>query len=103
MGLLFLVAGSLFRNINASSARGASLPGRVIRSETFTTPLNSEKSGDRIRDFSNRDSPQAWAVAGIIRRTRPDVLLINVSDFDPRSWLDASATFGPTMSPARRA
>jgi Endonuclease/Exonuclease/phosphatase family len=83
MGLLILVAGSLFGNTNGACPRDASPPGRVVRFATFNASLNREKPGDLIRDLSNPDNPQARNVAEIIQRTRPDVLLINEFDFDP--------------------
>jgi hypothetical protein len=81
MGLLILVLGSLFGNIDEVSTLDNSPPGRVVRFATFNASLNREKSGDLIPDLSNSDNPQARNLAEIIQRTRPDVVLIN--EFDP--------------------
>ncbi len=59
----------------AASKRGA-------RFATFNASLNRFNAGDLISDLSTTGDPQAQAVAEIIQRTRPDVLLINEFDFD---------------------
>jgi hypothetical protein len=55
----------------------------TIRFATFNASLNRNNAGDLQIDLSTPDNPQAKAVAEIIQRTRPDVLLINEFDFDP--------------------
>jgi len=54
------------------------------RFATFNASLNRASEGRLVRDLSDRDDTQAQAVAEIIQRTRPDVLLINEFDFDAR-------------------
>jgi hypothetical protein len=53
-----------------------------VRFATFNASLNRFNAGDLIADLSSPGNPQADAVAEIIQRTRPDVLLINEFDFD---------------------
>ena len=56
---------------------------RAVRFATFNASLNRNVQGELIQDLSTPDDPQARAVAEIIQRTRPDVLLVNEFDFDP--------------------
>ena len=53
-----------------------------VRFATFNSSFNRFNAGDLIIDLSTPDNIQAQAVAEIIQRTRPDVLLINEFDFD---------------------
>jgi hypothetical protein len=53
-----------------------------VRFATFNASLNRFNAGDLIADLSTPDDTQAQAVAEIIQRTRPDVLLINEFDYD---------------------
>jgi hypothetical protein len=55
---------------------------KVVRFATFNASLNRGVSGELIDNLSTPDDPQAQAVAEIIQRTRPDVLLVNEFDFD---------------------
>ncbi len=54
-----------------------------VRFATFNPSLNRFNAGDLINDLFTPNNAQARAVAEIIQRTRPDVLLINEFDFDP--------------------
>lgn len=54
-----------------------------VRFATFNASLNRFDAGDLAADLSTPANPQAQAVAEIIQRSRPDVLLINEFDFDP--------------------
>lgn len=56
--------------------------GQGVRFATFNASLNRNNSGDLINDLSSPGNAQAAAVAEIIQRVRPDVLLINEFDFD---------------------
>lgn len=49
---------------------------------TYNASLNRFNAGDLINDLSTPDDAQAQAVAEIIQRTAPDVLLINEFDYD---------------------
>jgi hypothetical protein len=53
-----------------------------FRFATFNASLNRFNAGDLIDDLSTPDNDQAKAVAEIIQRTRPNVLLINEFDYD---------------------
>ncbi len=66
----------------AAGEGGASAPNPVIRFATFNASLNRNNAGDLISDLSVPGNLQAAAVAEIIQRVRPDVLLINEFDFD---------------------
>lgn len=53
-----------------------------IRFASFNASLNRSAEGELIADLSNSDNSQAQAVAEIIQRNDPDVLLINEFDYD---------------------
>ncbi|MEZ6061153.1 MAG: endonuclease/exonuclease/phosphatase family protein [Planctomycetaceae bacterium] len=55
---------------------------RSIRFATFNASLNRRQAGELVRNLSKPNDRQAMAVAEIIRRVRPDVLLLNEFDFD---------------------
>ncbi len=52
------------------------------RFATFNASLNRFNEGDLVSDLSAPDNAQAQAIAEIIQRTRPDVVLINEFDYD---------------------
>ena len=66
----------------AGGAGAVAGPPPTIRFSTFNASLNRSEEGQLITDLSTPGNPQADAVAEIIQRTRPDVLLINEFDFD---------------------
>ncbi len=55
-----------------------------VRFATFNASLNRAAEGQLIADLSTSHNTQAQAVAEIIQRTRPDVLLLNEFDYDER-------------------
>jgi endonuclease/exonuclease/phosphatase family metal-dependent hydrolase len=55
----------------------------TIRVATFNAYLNRDAAGELIRDLSTPDNAQARAVAEIIQRVAPDIVLIQEIDFDP--------------------
>ncbi|MFA6299091.1 MAG: endonuclease/exonuclease/phosphatase family protein, partial [Nocardioides sp.] len=55
----------------------------TVRFQTFNASLNRARAGELVEDLSTPDDPQAAAVAEIIQRTRPDVLLLNEFDYVP--------------------
>ena len=57
----------------------------TVRFATFNASLNRSNAGDLIAELSVPGSAQPDAVAEIIQRTRPDVLLINEFDYDAGS------------------
>lgn len=79
--LTLLVAVSLLVALIPVSA-GATSPG-VVRFATFNASLNRFNQGDLANDLSTPDNAQAKAIAEIIQRARPEVLLINEFDYDP--------------------
>ncbi|GAA5150302.1 endonuclease/exonuclease/phosphatase family protein [Nocardioides marinquilinus] len=54
-----------------------------VRFQTFNASLNRAAAGELVADLSTPDDPQAAAVAEIVQRTRPDVLLLNEFDYVP--------------------
>lgn len=54
------------------------------RFATFNASLNRSRAGELVEDLSTPDDPQAQAVAEIVQRARPDVLLVNEFDHDAR-------------------
>ena len=86
--LLFLaVAASVLTGPSASAAAPAAADGGhgdrdTVRFATYNASLNRGAEGQLIADLSTPDNAQAGAVAEIVQRTRPDVLLINEFDFD---------------------
>jgi hypothetical protein len=63
----------------APAAKGVS----QVRFATFNASLNRNFAGQLFSDLSTPNNAQAAAVAEIIQRVQPDVLLINEFDFDP--------------------
>jgi phosphodiesterase/alkaline phosphatase D-like protein len=60
----------------------------TIRFSQFNASLNRNNEGELVRDLSTPNNAQAKAVAEIIQRSNPDVLLINEFDYgvaDPLS------------------
>jgi Endonuclease/Exonuclease/phosphatase family len=55
----------------------------TVRFATFNASLNRNAAGELRSDLSTPGNAQARAVAEIVQRTRPEVLLINEFDFDP--------------------
>ena len=54
----------------------------IVRFATFNVSLSRNEAGQLIRDLQG-DDPQARAVAEVIQRVAPDVLLLNEFDYDP--------------------
>jgi hypothetical protein len=71
----------------AAQASGGSAAGHAgpVRFATFNASLNRATAGALRTDLSTPDNAQAAAVAEIVQRVRPDVLLINEFDFDPEA------------------
>lgn len=53
-----------------------------VRFASFNASLNRNNAGELIDNLSTPNDEQAQAVAEIIQRTNPDVVLINEFDFD---------------------
>lgn len=58
-------------------------PDRELRVATFNASLNRAVQGDLVRDLSTPGDTQAAAVAEVIQRTAPDVVLLNEFDHVP--------------------
>lgn len=56
---------------------------RSVRFATFNVSLNRKREGQLVQDLS-QDNTQAADIAEIIQRVRPDVLLLNEFDYDPK-------------------
>ncbi|MBE9037122.1 phytase [aff. Roholtiella sp. LEGE 12411] len=56
-----------------------------IRFSQFNASLNRNAEGQLANDLSTQDNAQAKAVAEIIQRSNPDVLLINEFDYDSKN------------------
>ena len=54
----------------------------TIRIASFNTSLSGREAGE-LRRFILSESPRVRAVAEIIQRVRPDIILLNEFDFDP--------------------
>ena len=59
----------------------------TIRFSQFNASLNRNNEGDLVRDLSTPNNVQAKAVAEIIQRNNPDILLINEFDYVARDPL----------------
>jgi hypothetical protein len=59
----------------------------TIRFATFNASLNRNAAGQALADLSAPGNAQAAAVAEIIQRVRPDVLVINEFDYVPHNAL----------------
>jgi hypothetical protein len=70
----------------AAAAPGGGASG-TIRFATFNASLNRNNAGQALADLTTTTNAQARAVAEIIQRIRPDVLLINEFDFYPDNAL----------------
>ena len=81
LGLLVLAA--LILVLALSSAAPALAGNATVRFSTFNASLNRNFAGQLVTDLSTPNNAQAKAVAEIIQRARPDVLLINEFDFAP--------------------
>lgn len=58
----------------------AQVPG--VRVATFNASLNRTRQGQLARDLASPSNRQARAVAEIVQRTAPDILLLNEFDYD---------------------
>lgn len=78
--LAVILAASALMLASPAVAKG---PPDPVRFATFNASLNRFNAGDLRTDLSTTTNAQAQAVAEIIQRTAPDVLLINEFDHDP--------------------
>jgi hypothetical protein len=81
---LLLAAIAMLASVAVPAAAGGNGNGTSeVRFSTFNASLNRNNAGDLAAELAVPGSPQPDAVAEIIQRTRPDVLLINEFDYDP--------------------
>jgi len=76
LALLILAA------VGNSPAAATERPSGLFRIATFNCSLNRASEGVLRRDLATPDNAQARAVAEIIQRVRPDILLLQEFDFD---------------------
>ena len=77
MLLIFAAVG-----ITPTAAEAATAAPPTIRIATFNCSLNRSGAGELRRDLATPDNAQARAVAEIIQRVRPDILLLQEFDYD---------------------
>ncbi len=77
----FAAGSCLGLHASAQQTTGSPAPTRV-RIATFNTSLNRNAAGQLAHELATGDSPQARRVAEVLRRVRPDVVLLNEFDFD---------------------
>ena len=64
-----------------AGATASGAPDRTLRVATFNASLNRTAAGALVSDLSTPDNAQARAVAEVIQRADPDLLLINEFDY----------------------
>lgn len=64
---------------------------RAVRFATFNVALNRDTAGTLVEDLRGGTNPQARALAEIIQRVRPNVLLLNEVDFAQEGTSGADA------------
>ncbi|WP_197321246.1 endonuclease/exonuclease/phosphatase family protein [Saccharomonospora sp. NB11] len=69
--------------LSGTTAAASADPGErhPVRFATFNASLNRAAEGELLADLSTGDDEQARAVAEVIQRSRPDVLLLNEFDY----------------------
>jgi hypothetical protein len=83
MALMALMAALMVVSVVMPAQAAGGNEERAVRFATFNASLNRSSIGELLDDLATPDDPQIQAVAEIIQRTRPDVLLINEFDYDP--------------------
>jgi hypothetical protein len=73
---------------------------RTIRVAAFNTALSREAAGAFVQEMRLGGTPQSRAVAEIIQRVRPDILLLNEIDHDPRG--NALSLFADALEAGQR-
>ena len=77
---LVVPAAALSTSVDAQGGSGGGSP---VRFATFNASLNRNAAGELGAELASAGSTQPNAIATIIQRARPDVLLINEFDYDP--------------------
>ena len=82
IGIVMALLAVLTAPAASAGGRGNGGPPPEVRFATFNASLNRNFDGELLTDLSVPGNPQADAVAEIIQRVNPDVLLINEFDYD---------------------
>jgi hypothetical protein len=69
--------------LTSSPALAQPAPPTTLRVATFNASLNRDTPGQLLKDLSTPNDPQIKAVAEVIQRTRPAILLLNEFDYIP--------------------
>jgi hypothetical protein len=79
-----LLAGAALAAVVTSAPATAqeATPEGFIRIATFNASLNRRDAGVLVADLGNPETAQARAVAEIIQRVNPDIILVNEFDYD---------------------
>ena len=77
-----VILASLIAAAGFMPAAAAERPPGLIRIATFNCSLNRATADGLRRDLATADNAQAKAVAEIIQRVRPDILLLQEFDYD---------------------
>jgi hypothetical protein len=85
IGVAAIVAAIALSSVAVLSTSAA--PRASVRFATFNASLNRAAAGQALAQLSVPGNAQANAVAEIIQRTRPEVLLINEFDYEPNHAL----------------
>ncbi|MEO1060272.1 MAG: endonuclease/exonuclease/phosphatase family protein [Actinomycetota bacterium] len=83
LGLIVAVVGLLAGVLAPTAGAARRERPEPVRFATFNASLNRGNLGDLAAELATPGSPQPAAVAEIIQRNRPEVLLINEFDYDP--------------------
>jgi endonuclease/exonuclease/phosphatase family metal-dependent hydrolase len=83
----------------AASAQPAPPAEGAVRVATFNVSLSRRAPGALVQEFRLGGSPQIDAVAEIIQRVRPDILLVNELDHDVKG--EALRLFAETLETGR--
>ena len=86
-----MLAGALTPAAGAAVTNGDATP--VVRFATYNASLNRFSAGQLGAELALPGSPQPDAVAEIIQRVRPEVLLINEFDYDPVALADFQTNY----------
>src|SRR5262245_34343145 len=85
IGTLLILTVAALGGVAAAQPTGQQAGGADVRFATFNASLNRNAAGQLVSDLSTPANAQAQAVAEIIQRVQPDVLLINEFDFAPEA------------------
>ncbi|MEM9713693.1 MAG: endonuclease/exonuclease/phosphatase family protein, partial [Actinomycetota bacterium] len=83
IGLLLAALGLLAVTLAPSAGAARTDRPEPVRFATFNVSMNRANLGDLAAELAEPGSAQPAAVAEIIQRNRPEVLLLNEFDFDP--------------------